>query len=95
MIERLMNLEQPCRESEYYNLLEQIILLKKRLYDQLNQQGKDQLEELTDIYTAQLSTLREAAFIDGFCSSVNLMMDYLEHRIINCPKANQEQPPES
>ena len=38
------------RESEYYNLLEQIILLKKRLYDQLNQQGKDQLEELTDIY---------------------------------------------
>ena len=65
MIERLMNLEQPCRESEYYNLLEQIILLKKRLYDQLNQQGKDQLEELTDIYTAQLSTLREAAFIDG------------------------------
>ena len=93
MIERLMNQERPYRESEYHNLLEQIILLKKQLYSQLNQQGKDQLEELTDIYLAQLSALREAAFINGFCSSVDLMMDYLEHRTTKCSKANPQQPP--
>ncbi len=95
MIERLMNQECPYGEPKYRNLSKQIILLKQRLYGQLNQQGKDQLEQLTDVYLAYLAALREAAFIDGFCSSVELMMDYLEHRITGCSKANQQQPPES
>jgi len=94
MIERLMNLERPYGEPKCRNLSKQIISLKQQLYGQLNQQGKDHLEQLTDAYFAQFDTLREAAFIDGFCSAVDLMVEYLEHRITGGSKANQQQPPE-
>ena len=95
MIERLMNLEYLYGEPQDRNLSEQIILLKQQLGRQLNQQGKDQLDQLTDNYLAQLAALREAAFIDGFCSAVDLMVDYLEHKTAGRSKANQEQPPKS
>jgi len=95
MIERLMNLEHPYGEPQYRNLSEQIISLKQQLFSQLNRQGKNQLDQLTGNYLAQLAALREAAFIDGFCSAVDLMIDYLEHKTTGCSKANQERPPES
>ena len=89
VIERLMNLELADETPAYCNLSEQIILLKQQLYGQLNQQGKEQLEQLTDNYLTQLAVLREAAFIDGFCSAVDLMTDYLKHRTADRSKANQ------
>ena len=95
MIERLMNLEHPYGEPQYRNLSEQIISLKQQLFSQLNRQGKDQLDQLTDNYLAQLAALREAAFIDGFCSAVDLMVDYLEHKPPSRSKTNQEQPPKA
>ena len=95
MIERLMNLEHPYGEPQYRNLSEQIISLKQQLFSQLNRQGKDQLDQLTDNYLAQLAALREAAFFDGFCSAVDLMVDYLEHTAPGRSKTNQEQPPKA
>lgn len=95
MIERLMNLEHPYGEPQYRNLSEQTISLKQQLFSQLNRQGKDQLDQLTDNYLTQLAALREVAFIDGFCSAVDLMADYLEHKTAGRSKANQEQPPKS
>lgn len=57
MIERLMNLEHPYGDPQYRNLSEQIISLKQQFYGQLNQQGKDQLDQLTDNYLTQLAVL--------------------------------------
>lgn len=95
MIERLMNLEHMDEEPLCHSLSEQIIALKQQLYGQLNQQGKNQLDQLTDNYLTQLAVLREAAFIDGFCSTIDLMMDYLKHGTAGRSKANQQQFPES
>lgn len=95
MIERLMNQEWVCGESEYSELSAQIVLLKRQLCDQLTQQGKDQLDQLTDVCLNQFSILRDAAFIEGFCAAADVMTDYLKHKIEVCARANQQRPPES
>lgn len=93
MIERLINLEQPCEEPRYHKLTEQIVQLKQQLCGQLNPQGKEQLNQLTDIYLEQSAILRESAFIAGFCAAVDLASDCLMHRITSNTTANQQQPP--
>lgn len=95
MIERLMNLERPYGEPGYSKLSAQISQLKRQLNSQLNPQGKEQLEQLTNTYLEQSAALSEGSFTDGFCTAVDLMLDYLEHRIPACPKADQPQTPES
>ena len=93
MIERLINLERPCEETEYHKLTEQIIQLKQRLCGQLNQRGREQLNQLTDLYLEQSAILQGNAFIDGFCAAVDLAADCLIHRITYNTTANQQQPP--
>lgn len=95
MIERLMNLERPYGEPEYSELSAQIGQLKQQLCEQLNREGKECLEQLADTYLEQSAALSEGSFTDGFCTAVDLMLDYLEHRILACPKADQPQTPES
>lgn len=90
MIERLMNLERPYGKSEYRKLSEKIVQLKQQLCGQLSPQGKDQLEELADIYLEQNAILLENRFIEGFCAAIDLAQDYLEHTT-----ADPQQPPES
>ena len=95
MIERLMNLERPYGEPEYSKLSVQIRHLKQQLCEQLDQEGKGWLEQLADTYLEQSAVLSESSFTDGFCAAVDLMLDYLEHRILAYPKADQPQTPES
>lgn len=95
MIERLMNLERPYGEPEYSKLSTQIAQLKQQLCGQLSLQGQEQLEQLSDAYLAQSAALVERSFVDGFCATVDLAMDYWEHRIAVNSKAGQQQTPES
>lgn len=93
MIERLFNLERPCKKPEDRKLTKQIVQLKRQLCNQLNPQGKEQLNQLTDIYLEQSAALRESSFIDGFCAAVDLATDCLIHNITNSTTTNQQPPP--
>lgn len=95
MIEQLIKSEGSYNGPEFHKLSEEIVQLKQQLGSQLNQQGKEHLDQLTDIYLEQSTALLKASFIDGFCTAVDLALDYLEHRNISRSKANQQQPPES
>ena len=95
MIERLINLERICEGPEYRKFSIQIIQLKRELYSQLDQRGKEQLEELTNVYLAQSSAILERSFTAGFCAAVELAADCLEGQNTNGSTANPQQPPES
>lgn len=76
MIERLMNLERPYGEPEYSRLAEEITRLKQQLSGQLNQEGVQCLEQLTDFYVRQETSVLRDAFADGFWSAVELMLEF-------------------
>ena len=38
---------------------------------------------------------KQKEIFDGFCSAVDLMVDYLEHKAPGRSKTNQEQPPKA
>lgn len=95
MIERLMNPERPLRAPKCDEQSEQIIQLKRELVDKLDCDGKSKLEQLTEIYLNQSGVLMQMAFSDGFCTAVDLMLDYLEWQASTerCFTANQQRPP--
>lgn len=76
MIERLINLERPYGEPEYSRLSEQITQLKQGLIIQLDQEGRNRLEQLTDAYLRQENAVLRDAFADGFWSAVELMLEF-------------------
>lgn len=79
MIERLINLERPYGEPEYSKLSKQITMLQEQLAKQLNQEGKEWLEQLSDAYIRQSTAILYGAFADGFWSAVELMLEF-QHR---------------
>lgn len=96
MIERLINSESSYGGPEYRKPSEKIIQLKQQLCGQLSPpQGKEQLEQLTDAYLEQSAVLLEVSFTDGFCTAVDLVLDYLEYRITVRSKADPQQTQES
>lgn len=80
MIERLIDPERPYGEPEYSILSEQLTQLKQRLYSQLTQEGKDRLEQLTDIFIRQETAILHDAFADGFWTAVELMLDFQQRK---------------
>lgn len=80
MIERLMNPERPYGEPEYSRLSEQITQLKQELIIQLDQEGEDRLEQLTDTFLHQENAVLRDAFSDGFWSAVEQMFEFLQRR---------------
>lgn len=76
MVERLINLERPYGEPEYSRLSEQITQLKQELIIQLDQEGRERLEQLTDAYLRQENAVLRDAFADGFWSAVELMLEF-------------------
>lgn len=76
MIERLMNMERPYGEPEYSRLSEQIAQMKQQLCSQLNQEGQNRLEQLTDIFIRQETAILHDAFKDGFWTAVELMLEF-------------------
>lgn len=80
MIERLINLERPYGEPEYSRLSEQIAQMKQQLCFQLNQEGRNRLEQLTDIFMRQETVILHDAFADGFWTAVELMLDFQQRK---------------
>lgn len=80
MIERLIDPERPYGEPEYSILSEQLTQLKQRLCSQLTQEGKDRLEQLTDIFIRQETAILHDAFADGFWTAVELMLDFQQRK---------------
>lgn len=83
MIERLMNLERPYGEPEYSKLSAQISQMKQQLCEQLNQEGKDWLEQLTDTFMRQEPLILRDAFADGFWTAVELMSEFQQRKLEN------------
>lgn len=80
MIERLINLERPCRESGYNSQQKQIAQLTQELSERLDETEKAQLYQLTDAYMKQETFLLRDAFLDGFCAATELAIDCLRHQ---------------
>lgn len=80
MIGRLINPERPYGDPEYSRLSEQITQLRQELIIQLDQEGKNRLEQLTDAYLRQESAVLRDAFSDGFWSAVELVLEFLQRR---------------
>lgn len=80
MIERLINLEHPCRDPGYNSQQEQIAQLTQKLFERLDETGKSQLSQLTDAYMKQETFLLKDAFLDGFCAATELAIDCLRHQ---------------
>lgn len=76
MLEQLMNPERPYGEPEYSRLSEQITQLKQELIIQLDQEGRNGLEQLTDAYLHQENAVLRDAFADGFWSAVELILEF-------------------
>lgn len=76
MIERLMNPEYPYGEPKYSELSVKISELKGSLCGQLNQDGKDRLEQLADAYMRQENAALCGAFAEGFWAAVMLMLEF-------------------
>lgn len=79
MIKRLMDLERLCGNPEYIEMSEQVVQLKQKLSEHLDQEGKELLDQMSDAYLRQNGIALELVFSDGFCSAVGLMLDYLRH----------------
>ena len=80
MIERLMNQERPYGEPEYSKWAEEITRLKNMLCKQLDQSGKQQLEQMEDAYLRRENAALCDAFADGFWSAVELMLEYQQQK---------------
>ena len=91
IIERLINSERSYDGPEHHKPSAKVIQLKQQLRSQLSPQGKEQLEQLTDTYLEQSAALLEVSFTDGFCTAVDLVLDYLEHRITARSRADPQQ----
>lgn len=76
MIERLINLERTYGGPEYSRLTEEISQLKNLLCGQLDQEGAQWLEQLTDAYMRQENAVLREAFADGFWTAVKLMLEF-------------------
>ena len=76
MIERLINLERTYGGPEYSRLTEEISKLKNLLCGQLNQEGAQWLEQLTDAYMRQENDALRNAFAEGFWTAVELMLEF-------------------
>ena len=83
MIERLMNLERPYGEPEYSKLSAQTNQMKKQLFEQLNQEGKDWLEQLLDTFMRQEHLVLCDAFADGFWTAIELMLEFQQRESKN------------
>ena len=80
MIEKLMNPELPYGEPEYSEIGREIDSLMERLAAKLNADDRPLLEQLADLHAHRANVVAEATYAAGFCTSVDLMLDYLRHR---------------
>lgn len=79
MIERLMKSEIRYGEPKYSKIDLEIREIKRALAKELDEDGLNLLESLSDAYLHQNSIQIEGAFVDGFCTAVDLILDVIRH----------------
>lgn len=79
MIEKLLDEEYPYGEPEYSRIAKQITGLKTSLEMQLTPEGKDLLEQISDAYLHQNTIVIKDAFMDGFCTAFEIILDVFSH----------------
>jgi len=79
MIERLMKPEIRYGEPKYSKIELKICETKQALAKRLDEDGLKLLENLSDAYLTQTSVQIEEAFIDGFCTAIDLILDVIRH----------------
>lgn len=81
MIERFINMERPYGEPAYSKQSEEISRLKNLLCSQLNCEGQECLEQLTNAYLRQENAVLRDAFTDGFWTAIELMLEFEKWRL--------------
>ena len=77
VIKRLMNPEMAYGEPKYSELSIKITKMKQMLDEKLDADGRALLEQITEAHTRQENALVEDAYVAGFFTAVDLMLDYL------------------
>lgn len=75
MIERLFPEDYPFGEPEYSKASEQIHKLQQSIGQRLDDDGKQDLEQLADAYLRQSNLAVRSAFTEGFRIAIELMLD--------------------
>lgn len=91
MIERLMTNDFLQDNPGYQELTRHIAELRHEVSENLDSEGRELLDQLADAYISQSTALLNDAFIEGFCTAVDLALDYLTYR--QPVKTNQQHPP--
>ena len=78
MIARLINQGYPFGEPTYTETAKQIGEMKEKISAQLDDNGKDILEQICNAHLKQCNAVLESAFVEGFCTATDLFTDYLE-----------------
>lgn len=81
MIEQLMDPERSYGEPEYSKMSRQINNLKQKMMEQLDQEGRELLEELSDSYIHQGNVMIRDAFVDGFCTAIGLVLESQQRKV--------------
>ena len=77
LIKRLMDPEMAYGESKYSELSANISKMKQMLDEKLDADGRTLLEQITEVHTRQENVLVEDAYVVGFFTAVDLMLEYL------------------
>ena len=80
MIEKLMNPELPYGEPEYSEIGREINNLMERLSMGMSKEEIALLERLADLHAHRANAVATATFISGFCTAIDLTLDYLRRR---------------
>lgn len=78
MIEKLMDEEFRYGEPEFSKAEGQIVEIYQELRGMLDEEGKVLLDSLSDAYIRQNNLIVKEIFKSGFCSAVELMIDFLK-----------------
>lgn len=80
MIEQLMNPERMYGEPEYSKISRHISDMKQKMAGQLDHEGLALLEEISDSCIRQGNVMLRDAFVDGFCTAIELVLDFHKER---------------
>lgn len=80
LIKRLMNPEMAYGEPKYSELAVKITKIKQMLDEKLDADGHVLLEQITEEHTRQENALVDDAYIAGFCTAVDLILEYFRWR---------------
>lgn len=76
MLEHLMNEERTYGEPVYSEQAKEITQIRQQVFMQLNAEGRDALERMSDAYMRQETAVLHDAFAEGFWTAVELMLEF-------------------